>query len=98
MYSKSRYGGFNVANVVGPICSKLDVRPPESQRFDGTPRIDNTSTPILFVSSIADPITPLSSARKMHGLFRGSGLLVFDNSDVSLPVSCHLTAIRDDSC
>jgi pimeloyl-ACP methyl ester carboxylesterase len=84
MYNKSSYGGLSVASISGPICSKLDLKPPESQTFDGVPRVDNTSAPILFISSIADPITPLSAAQKMHGLFPGSGLLVFNNSGVSL--------------
>jgi pimeloyl-ACP methyl ester carboxylesterase len=85
MYNKSNYGGLSLAAITA-VCSKLDVRPPESQRFDGVPRVDNRSMPILFVSSIADPITPLSSARKMHGLFPGSGLLAFNNSGVSFPI------------
>ncbi|CAN9381917.1 unnamed protein product [Alternaria alternata] len=80
MYNRSNSGGLSVAAINGPICSKLDVRPPVSQKFDGIPRVNGTSAPILFVSSIADPITPLSSAKKMHGLFPGSGLLTFNNS------------------
>ncbi|CAN9434688.1 unnamed protein product [Alternaria alternata] len=80
MYNRSNSGGLSVAAINGPICSKLDVRPPVSQKFDGIPRMNGTSAPILFVSSIADPITPLSSAKKMHGLFPGSGLLTFNNS------------------
>jgi pimeloyl-ACP methyl ester carboxylesterase len=83
MYKGSRSGGLSVAAISGPICSKLNVRPPTSQTFDGIPRVRNTSSPILFISSIADPITPLSSAKKMRGLFPGSGLLVFKNSGVS---------------
>lgn len=83
MYTRSNSGGLSVAAINGPICSKLDVRPPVSQKFDGIPRVNGTSAPILFVSSIADPITPLSSAKKMHGLFPGSGLLTFNNSGVS---------------
>jgi pimeloyl-ACP methyl ester carboxylesterase len=80
MYNRSNYGGLNVASLSGPVCSQMNVQPPESQRFDGVPRVDGTDTPILFVSSAADPVTPLSSARKMNSLFPGSGLLVLNNS------------------
>jgi hypothetical protein len=82
MYNKSRYGGLSIAAITA-VCSKLDVTPPESQRFDGVPRGDNTNSPILFISSVADPITPLSSTRKMNGMLPGSGLLVFNNYGVS---------------
>jgi pimeloyl-ACP methyl ester carboxylesterase len=84
MHDNSRYGGLSVAAVTGPICSQLNVHPPDSQTFDGIPDIGNTSVPILFIGGIADPITPLSSARKMHGIFEGSGLLLFNNSGVGL--------------
>ncbi|KAF1850512.1 alpha/beta-hydrolase [Cucurbitaria berberidis CBS 394.84] len=80
MYNASIYGGLSIASFSGPICSKLDIHPPESQKFDGIPGVKNTSAPILFIGSIADPITPLPAAKKMHGLFPGSGLLVFNNS------------------
>lgn len=83
MYNRSNYGGLSVATLSGPVCSQMNVQPPESQRFDGVPRVDGTHTPILFVSTIADPVTPLSSARKMHSLFPDSGLLVLNNSGVS---------------
>lgn len=83
MYNRSHYGGLNVAALSGPVCSQMNVQAPESQRFDGVPRVDGTHNPILFVSAITDPVTPLSSARKMNGLFPGSGLLVFNNSGVS---------------
>jgi pimeloyl-ACP methyl ester carboxylesterase len=88
MHNKSNYGGLHVAALSGPVCSQMHVQPPQSQRFDGVPRVDGTHTPILFVSSVADPVTPLSSARKMNRLFPGSGLLVFDNVGVSLYSIC----------
>lgn len=88
MYNRSQYGGLSVATLSGPVCSQMNVQPPESQWFDGVPRVNGTHTPILFVSSIADPVTPLSSARKMHVLFPGSGLLVFNNSGVSTLLFC----------
>jgi pimeloyl-ACP methyl ester carboxylesterase len=83
MYEKSEYGGLSVAAWSGLICSQFNVQPPASQTFDGIPKIDNTSAPILFISGIADPITPLSAARKSHDIFQGSGLLLFNDSGVS---------------
>lgn len=35
MYSLSSYSGLNVATLTGPVCSQLDLSPPESQVFDG---------------------------------------------------------------
>jgi pimeloyl-ACP methyl ester carboxylesterase len=35
MDKTSRYGGLKASTYSGPICSHLDVRPPESQVFDG---------------------------------------------------------------
>ena len=35
MVQRSMYGGLKAATYSGPICSFLDVMPPESQRFDG---------------------------------------------------------------
>jgi pimeloyl-ACP methyl ester carboxylesterase len=83
MHDKSEYGGLTVAAWSGLICSQFNVQPPASQTFDGIPKIDNTSAPILFISGIADPITPLSAARKSHDIFPGSGLLLFNDSGVS---------------
>lgn len=39
--------------------------------------------PILLVSMLHDPVTPLSAARKMHSLFPGTKLLVANNGGVS---------------
>jgi pimeloyl-ACP methyl ester carboxylesterase len=36
LHNVSIYGGFNTVYQSGPICSHLDVAPPESQSFDGT--------------------------------------------------------------
>ncbi|KAF1938664.1 hypothetical protein EJ02DRAFT_354001, partial [Clathrospora elynae] len=80
--NESSYAGLSVAAFTGPTCSQFNMTPPEIQRFQNLEIVDNTSAPILFINSIADPITPLASARKMHGLFPGSGLLVFNNSGV----------------
>jgi pimeloyl-ACP methyl ester carboxylesterase len=52
-----------------------------------------TANPILFVSSTADPVTPLRSARVMHEMFPGSGLLVSDHAghcSLSSPDPCTL--------
>lgn len=99
LYKTSVYGGLNTAYQSGPICSHLEISPPESQVFDGTspdtnkfqgpdrfegvPRVASTSAPILLVSMLYDPVTPLPAARKMHSLFPGSGLLIGNNSGVS---------------
>lgn len=99
LYNTSVYGGLNTAYQSGPICSHLDIAPPESQVFDGmfachgtklisnilqgVPRVPSTSTPILLVSMLWDPVTPLPAAKKMQSLFPGSGLLVANNSGVS---------------
>ena len=98
LYNTSVYGGLNTAYQSGPICSHLDISPPESQAFDGmfahlgkklradcspgVPRVPSTSTPILLVSTLWDPVTPLPAAKKMHSLFPGSGLLMANNSGV----------------
>ncbi|CBX99103.1 hypothetical protein IAQ61_000771 [Plenodomus lingam] len=91
MAGRSRYGGLNGASFSGPLCSQFDVRSPESQRFDGIPRVNGTSTPILFISGTADPITPLVSAEKMQGLFPGSGLLVWEGAG-------HTAHVRKSAC
>jgi pimeloyl-ACP methyl ester carboxylesterase len=98
LYNTSVYGGLNTAYQSGPICSHLDISPPESQVFDGmfayhgtklrsnnsqgVPRVPSTSVPILLVSTLWDPVTPLPAAKKMQSLFPGSGLLVANNSGV----------------
>jgi pimeloyl-ACP methyl ester carboxylesterase len=67
-----------------------------SYKFHG-PFGGNTSNPILFVSNTADPVTPLRSARLMHSLFPGSGLLVSDQAghcSSSAPNLCTLAHIK----
>lgn len=54
-----------------------------SDVWKGVPRVPTTSAPILLVSMLFDPITPLPAAQQMHSLFPGSGLLVGNNSGVS---------------
>ncbi|KAF7578038.1 TAP domain protein [Pyrenophora tritici-repentis] len=80
MASSSAYAGLKVATFSGPICSQLNLFPPESQAFDGIPRVEGRKLPILFVSGIADPITPLPSAERMQTYFPSSGLLKWNNS------------------
>ncbi|KAH7072281.1 Alpha/Beta hydrolase protein [Paraphoma chrysanthemicola] len=77
---RSEYFGLKIGTFSGPICSQLKLAPPESQAFDGVPRIGDKKVPILFVSGIADPVTPLPSAEKMQAYFPGSGLLKWNNS------------------
>ncbi|PVI00609.1 alpha/beta-hydrolase [Periconia macrospinosa] len=76
LYKKSRYLGEGWSKVVAPQCTKLGFRAPKSQVFEGVPSAKNTSHPILFASNEIDPVTPLSAAKKMQGLFGGAGLLV----------------------
>jgi pimeloyl-ACP methyl ester carboxylesterase len=45
--------------------------------------VGDKKVPILFISGIADPVTPLPSAEKMQTYFPGSGLLKWNNSGVS---------------
>ncbi|KAF1361492.1 hypothetical protein EJ07DRAFT_164529 [Lizonia empirigonia] len=80
MHNASSYGGLNAVYLNGPICSHLNVAPSKC-----VPRVPSTSAPILLVSMLFDPVTPLPAAQKMHSLFMhslfpGSGLLVGNNS------------------
>jgi pimeloyl-ACP methyl ester carboxylesterase len=57
----------------------------------------NTSTPILFLSNTADPVTPLRSGRLMHSLFPNSGILVSDNAghcSLAEPTNCVLDRVK----
>ncbi|KAF1975861.1 hypothetical protein BU23DRAFT_552339 [Bimuria novae-zelandiae CBS 107.79] len=58
----------------------------------------NTSHPILFVSSTADPVTPLRSARIMSSKYPGSRVLVQDSAGhcaLSTPTACTINAIKN---
>ncbi|CAI6280273.1 unnamed protein product [Periconia digitata] len=66
-------------------CASWPIKP--LYRFGGTDKSDSkfgaangTSHPILWVSSTADPVTPLASARLMQARFPGSGLLIQDSA------------------
>lgn len=45
--------------TVSLLCRKMDMVPPESQRFHGVPGANETSFPILFIGNTIDPITPV---------------------------------------
>ncbi|KAF2649061.1 alpha/beta-hydrolase [Lophiostoma macrostomum CBS 122681] len=49
--------------------------PPKSQYFPGFEQI-NTSAPILFINTPADPVTPRSAAYQMSHLFEGSSVII----------------------
>ncbi|KAF1970757.1 hypothetical protein BU23DRAFT_389945, partial [Bimuria novae-zelandiae CBS 107.79] len=76
MTNQSQYGGLVVPSFSGPICSKLNIFPPESQSWKGLPRTITTSAPILLIGNVADPITPLQSAKRVSGFFPGSEVLI----------------------
>ncbi|KAF2444489.1 hypothetical protein P171DRAFT_444659 [Karstenula rhodostoma CBS 690.94] len=72
--NQSQWVGDSWATV-SLLCRKMDIVPPESQRFSGVLGANKTSFPILFIGNTIDPITPIVGARKMSGLFPGSVLL-----------------------
>ncbi|KAJ4348554.1 uncharacterized protein N0V89_009931 [Didymosphaeria variabile] len=72
--NQSKWAGDPWASVA-LLCRKMDIVPPESQRFLQVPSANKTSFPILFIGNTVDPITPIVGARKMSGLFPGSVLL-----------------------
>lgn len=45
--------------TVSLLCRKMDIVPPESQRFNGLPGANKISFPILFIVNTVDPITPI---------------------------------------
>ncbi|KAL4951706.1 Alpha/Beta hydrolase protein [Aspergillus filifer] len=58
-------------------CRSFDVRVPETGKLQGSildPR--NTATPILFVTSAVDPVTPKRGAYKMSSVFENSTVLI----------------------
>ena len=64
--------------------------PPQSQYFPGFEHI-NTSVPILFINTVADPITPRSAAYQMSALFEGSAVILVNGPGhgyASAPSDC----------
>ncbi|KAL4972940.1 TAP-like protein-domain-containing protein [Aspergillus desertorum] len=61
------------------------------------PVAGNTSSPLLFVNNILDPVTPLASAKKMSHAFPGSVLLQQDSEGhctLAAPSMCVSKSIR----
>lgn len=76
------------ADVYAPqlwSCPRWKLEPAE--RFDGKIK-GTTKTPILFVNSEYDPITPMRSAETSSARFAGSALLRTNALGVSLPSLC----------
>jgi len=93
----SKYMGEYWAAITEIQCHKLEIRAPESQVFDGYPGANQTSNPLLFVSTTIDPVTPLYAAEKMVKRFGGAGLLVQDSvghSSISSPSECTRGYVR----
>ncbi|OAG11154.1 alpha/beta-hydrolase [Paraphaeosphaeria sporulosa] len=65
--------------TVSLLCRKMNIIPPESQRFSGKLGANETSFPILFIGNTIDPITPIVGARRMSNLFPGSVLFTQDS-------------------
>jgi hypothetical protein len=55
----------------------MNIIPPSSQYFAGFEAI-TPSAAVLFVNTVGDPVTPMSSARRMSRLFNGSAVLIAD--------------------
>lgn len=75
-------------------CASWKIR--ANYRFKG-PFGGNTSHPVLFISSTADPVTPLRGGRYMHNLFPGSSHLVSDHAghcSISSPDPCLMGHVR----
>lgn len=89
--NQSHYMGEAWISGTSVMCRSLDIRPPESQIFNDYPGARNTRNPILFVSTLLDPVTPLRAARKMRARFGGAGLLVQNSvghASLSVKSSC----------
>ncbi|KAK3082016.1 hypothetical protein LTS18_008158 [Coniosporium uncinatum] len=78
---QSFYGGDGNA-IIYAICRGLDIKPPRSQVLNGTVSANQTSSPILFMSSTLDPVTPLRSAKTVSSRFGGSALLTVERTGV----------------
>lgn len=63
MNRSSIYGGLSIASYSGPICSQLDVSPPESQIFDGKP---SKPLPVTFQYPNHIQVCPISMAKEFQ--------------------------------
>ncbi|KAF7337822.1 hypothetical protein MVEN_02005100 [Mycena venus] len=80
------------------------IRPPP-ERYEGQWKLGDDlkppKHPILFVSNTNDPVTPISSARRMVELFGGNNARLLENNNayghcsVSQPSLCIAKAIRE---
>ncbi|KAF2003128.1 alpha/beta-hydrolase [Amniculicola lignicola CBS 123094] len=74
----SYYQGLAAAKSNILMCRGMDIQPPASQYFAGFNESYPTNTPILFINTLGDPITPLSSALRMSDRFEKSVVLSQD--------------------
>ncbi|KAF2667564.1 hypothetical protein BT63DRAFT_426428 [Microthyrium microscopicum] len=73
-------GGGQWAVATAGACTRLDIKPPQSQLFQGTSGSNHTSVPILFLSNTLDPVAPIESARKESSRFAGSTVLTLNGT------------------
>ncbi|KAF2735448.1 hypothetical protein EJ04DRAFT_464675, partial [Polyplosphaeria fusca] len=78
MTQVSFYGGENAVKSNVVMCAGMNIAPPPSQRFPGFTLGTVTANPVLFVNTMGDPITPVSSAKYMSQFFQNSGVLLED--------------------
>jgi pimeloyl-ACP methyl ester carboxylesterase len=92
---ESFYGGSGTSLTSLPMCVGLSLTPPESQQFPGFD-LDGVETnfPILFTNTLADPITPISSAEAMSALFPGSVVLAQNSTGHSVTSSTSQCSIK----
>ncbi|KAF2652960.1 alpha/beta-hydrolase [Lophiostoma macrostomum CBS 122681] len=85
---ESFYGGNGTSLTNMPMCVGMSLSPPPSQRFPGFELSGiSTAFPILFTNTLADPITPISSAEAMSALFGGSVVLAQNSTGHSVTSS-----------
>ena len=60
MQTSSFYGSWTLATMNALTVNGLVISPPESQIFPGFEKNTKTATPVLFVGTTGDPITPMS--------------------------------------
>ncbi|KIW01205.1 uncharacterized protein PV09_07253 [Verruconis gallopava] len=75
------------------FCANWNVRPRWNFTYPTTSRTTsvNTSFPILFASTVRDPVTPLRNAKKMQTRFSGAGLLTVEadgHCTIGVPSLC----------